>query len=90
MIVPVGDTVVVRRDDSTLPHNIIKLERIIVPDTLKHKSRFGTVVRVGPDVRAVKAGDKVVITWYDGTPHEDPEDGKVELFKAYEMLAVIE
>ena len=40
---------------------------IVLPDLHKEPSRFGVVRAVGPDVKYLKCGDKILIAFYTGT-----------------------
>lgn len=95
MIEPYGIHVIVRRDDhgapSDIPDRFFNPNNIIVaPQKAVSKSRFAKVLKVGPEIREdIREGDRVLITWLDGTKYEDADLGPVEVLKDVEILAVI-
>lgn len=93
MLTPIGNKLVVRRDPRTLPPDIanhFENGLIVIPEMAKAKSRYGKVVSVGPDVREdIRPGDGVLITWLDGSPFDDRDLGKVEVFVESEILAIV-
>lgn len=40
---------------------------IIIPDKHSEPSRFGKVIATGPEVKFLKAGDKIMLSYYSGT-----------------------
>ena len=62
---------------------------IYIPDTAKEKMQEGTIVAVGPEVKDLKAGDKVLFENYSGTEIE--RDGKEYLIlNLKDVLAVMD
>jgi co-chaperonin GroES (HSP10) len=63
---------------------------IVVPETAKFRAKWGTVIDVGKYVQEdIQLGDRVAITWSDGTPWEDPETRTIyELFHETEILCI--
>lgn len=95
MLRPTGNKLVVRRDGLDAPGDVdasvFKKGLLVMPDIARAKSRYGIVVRVGPDVKErIRKGDRVVITWFDGTHFDDEDLGEVEVFLESEILAVVE
>ena len=95
MVRPIGDKLVVKRDDLTTPPDIAdrflrKDSKIIIPDKARARSRYGRVLAVGPDVKEhIRQGDRVLISWLDGTKYSDRDMGDVELFLETEILAIV-
>jgi co-chaperonin GroES (HSP10) len=87
MVRPTGKYVLVKRDPLEVPVGYQKPERIILADKALAKSKSATVLKVGKDVTQVCPGDRVLITWLDGTPYEDADLGKVEFLLEEEILA---
>ena len=92
MITPYKKHITVIREPEGDPHNTIPLKRIIIPETLKHKSRYGHVIQLGSNAKSiasdVKPGDRVIVSWYDGTKVVDTAQGEIEIFHEDEILAV--
>ncbi len=61
---------------------------IYIPDTAKEKMQEGTVTAVGPDVKDLKAGDRVLFENYSGT--EINRDGREYLIlNLKDVLAIL-
>jgi chaperonin GroES len=92
---PLGDRVIVRRDDSSEQKSA---GGIIIPDTAKEKPQRGVVESVGKGLLdengkrielTVKAGDKVLFGKYAGS--EVKIDGfEMTIMRESDILAVIE
>lgn len=67
-ITPLGDRLYVVMDDFTQ-----KIGSLIVPETHSERSRIGTVASVGDDVRNLKPGDRILISFYTGIKLHLPE-----------------
>jgi co-chaperonin GroES (HSP10) len=44
-----------------------KVGSIIIPDKHSEPSRVGVILEIGPEVKNVKVGDKIVISYHAGT-----------------------
>jgi co-chaperonin GroES (HSP10) len=88
MIKPYGKHVLVSRDPDELPQDWrVRPERIIVPEIVMARARWGKVVDVGSGVTEIRPGDRVSITWFNGTAISQ-FDNKLEIFHEDELLAV--
>ena len=47
--------------------------RIVIPDKASTPSRIGTVQAVGPDIKDLKPGDRVLVSYYSGVAIDMPE-----------------
>jgi len=91
---PIGDRVVVRREDS----EETTAGGIVLPDTAKDKPARGVVVSVGDGKllddgkrgeMQVSAGDRVIFSSYAGESFET-EEGELLLMHESDILAIIE
>lgn len=92
MIRPTGDHVVIKRDDLTAPPDVYlrKGSKLIIPQNALARAREGKVLFIGPKVREdIRVGDRVAITWHEGTRYHDKHLGEIELFLETEVLAVL-
>ena len=85
-VAPLGDRVLVRR----VPADTMSEGGIFIPDNAKEKPIFADVVGVGPDVRDVRPGDRVIFAKYTGSEVtvEDAEDHL--LMHEDDVIAVVE
>jgi len=60
---PLGERVLIKRVEEEQK----TASGIIIPDNAKEKPQEGVVEAVGPDVKSVSKGDKVVFGKYSGT-----------------------
>jgi len=94
VVKPTGTHIVVCRDDNTaptdLPDRFAKDGKIIIPEKFKSKSKEATVLAIGKDVQEdIRVGDRVAITWHDGTKFTDKHFGEIEILYETEVLAVL-
>lgn len=86
---PLEDRLYVQMDE-----RLNKVGSIILSDNHSERTRTGVVAAVGPDVKTLKAGDKIIISYYTGQSLHLPQFiGKEELHRIVregEVLAVIE
>ena len=91
---PLGDRVVIQRDDSA----DVTAGGIVLPDSAKDKPARGTVVSVGDgrlladgsrSTFQVKAGDRVLFSSYSGETFTIDDD-ELLLMREDEILAVID
>lgn len=83
-IKPLADRVVAIREEAKTQ----TASGIYLPDTAKEKPVFATVEAVGPDVKEIKKGDKIIYKDYSTT--ELKVDGKDFLIvKEEDVLATI-
>lgn len=61
---------------------------LYVPDVAKEKPYHGTILATGPDVKQVKAGDRVLFTKYSGKPVEIDGE-KFQYMREPEIVGVI-
>jgi chaperonin GroES len=94
-IKPLGDRVVVRREEATETTS----GGIILPDTAKNKPQRGKVLAVGPGKLSkdgkwvpldVKVGDTVLFTSWAGDEFKTPARDEVLLMRADDIMAVVE
>ena len=92
-LIPLGDRVVVQREESEQK----TAGGILLPDSAKDKPARGTVVRVGEGkldskgqrhALQVKPGDRVVFTSYAGEPFKVGDD-ELLLMREDDILAVL-
>jgi len=93
-IKPLGDRVVVRRQEATEK----TAGGILLPDTAKNKPQRGEVLAVGPGKLNkagawvpldLKVGDTVLFTSWAGDEFKDAKRDEVLLMRADDILAVI-
>jgi chaperonin GroES len=93
-ITPLGDRVVVKREEASET----TAGGILLPDTAKDKPKRGTILAVGPGALNkkgqrvpldVKVGDKVLFTSWAGDEFKSGTD-EVLLMRAGDILAVVE
>lgn len=92
MVRPLGDRLVIERDGLTAPPDVYirKGSKLVLPQNALARSREGKVLAVGPDVKEdIRKGDRVAITWHEGTRYNDKDLGEIELFVETEILAVL-
>lgn len=83
-IKPLADRVVAVREEAKTQ----TASGIYLPDTAKEKPAYATVVAVGPDVKEIKNGDRIV--YKDYTTTELKIDGKEYLIvKEEDVLATV-
>ena len=86
-IEPLGDAIYIFMDEREGVSNII------ITTEYQQISEVGTVVKAGPDVQSVNAGDKIVISYYTGTHLQLPEcysDSKYHrIIREHEILCRI-
>lgn len=68
-LVPLGDRVLVRRDEAAERQGTI-----LLPDSAREKPARGTVLAVGEKVEGLAAGDRVYYTKYGGLDVPDHDD----------------
>lgn len=86
-IIPRGTRILVKRDEAkggVSEHGIVSPENIE-----KEQKAYGTVVAVGPDIKDVKVGDRVVYGAYAGEDIEQDEKGKKVEYKLLDDEDVI-
>lgn len=62
---------------------------LVQPDMAKEKPYHGTILRTGPDVKYLKAGDRIVFTKYSGKPIV-VDNVKFQYMKEAEVVGVLE
>jgi chaperonin GroES len=83
-IKPLADRVVAVREEAKAQ----TASGIYLPDTAKEKPAYATVEAVGPDVKGIKKGDKIIYKEYSTT--ELKIDGKEYLIvKEEDVLATV-
>ena len=83
-IKPLADRVVAVREEAKTQ----TASGIYLPDTAKEKPAYATVEAVGPDVKGIKKGDKIIFKEYSTT--ELKIDGKEYLIvKEEDVLATV-
>ena len=86
-IIPRGARVLVKRDESkggVSEHGIVSPENVE-----KEQKAYGTVIAVGPDIKDVKVGDRIVYGMYAGEDIEQEEKGKKVEYKLLEDEHII-
>jgi co-chaperonin GroES (HSP10) len=70
-----------------------KIGSIVIPNAAGERTRLGTVLAVGPEVKSFAAGDRVMFNVYTGinvyAPKYDELDEKLKIFRAEEILATV-
>jgi chaperonin GroES len=77
-------------------HVVAKLETpakktasgLLLPDTNKEQTAYATVESVGPDVKNIKVGDKIIYKEYS-TTNVDLENGKYIIVEDKDVLATL-
>lgn len=59
---------------------ITKIGRLELPDTAQRREESVSVLEVGPKVKKIKKGDRIVITFRDVVNHGKAEDGAMQGF----------
>jgi chaperonin GroES len=92
---PLGDRVVVRREDA----EETTAGGIVLPDAAKNKPQRGTVLAVGAGrllkdgkrrELQVKVGDKVMFTAWAGDEFKEREGNNILLMREEDILAVVD
>ena len=81
-IKPLGNRVIVRRDESRQPSNLI-----IAPQSAEEIPLRAEVLAVGPEVKSLKKGDVVLIGVYGGMILEDSK--RLLLMREGEIYGII-
>ena len=77
----------VRRDEAT---GGVSEHGIVTPDNVeKEQKAYGTIVAVGPDIKDVKVGDRVIYGAYAGEDIQQDESGKKVDYKLLDDEDVI-
>ena len=63
---------------------------IIIDNWKEERPTKGTILKVGPDVKYVKVGDKIVFHFGAGTTFEDTFEEKLSLINEKDIYGVIE
>ena len=86
-IIPRGKRILVKRDEAK---GGVSEHGIVTPESVeKEQKAYGTVVAVGPEIKDVKVGDRVVYGAYAGEDIEQEEKGKKVEFKLLDDEDVI-
>lgn len=83
-VYPTADYVIFRRDSTGG-----QIGLIIIPDTQYHDSWFGTVLRVGPKVKELKPGDRIIVSQHDRDTL-DQEQQDIQYCRESQILCVME
>jgi len=83
---PLGDNVYLEMDER---EGVSKI--IATPDAYRQRAEKGTVISIGPDVKGLKPGDRVVISFHTGIHIQLPETyvrpDKHRIVREFEILA---
>lgn len=84
IVTPLGDRVLV------LPDKWQETTKggIVLPDTVKTRSQRGTVVAIGPDVKGIAVGERVLCTFWSAV-HLDINDEEHFLYGEKDILGVL-
>lgn len=86
-IQPRGKHILVKRDEA---EGSVSEHGISTPDAVeKEQKAYGTVVAVGPDIKDVKKGDRVIYGAYAGEELEVEEKGKKVTYRLLEDEFVV-
>lgn len=88
-LIPVGDKLYIVVDPMREKQGLIAL-----PDKHSERTRTATVISAGAEVKDLKAGDKVLISWYGGIHIQLPQFAGAEdlhrIIREGEILSKIE